>query len=245
METGLVLFQVFIYSIICYIISGFIHEFGHVVMGLLNGWKFYLLVIGPFEWKRDNPKDKIRFCLEKNIMMWGGMGGSYPVNREKDNLKIWSKVLLAGPVASIIMGIAMIPAAYVMKSLFFILLVAMPIGMGIVCGLPLPLKTGFLYTDGGRWIRLKQGGQAEAEEKALFLLMENSMVNGQDSLPSEIMVNPLLNSKEPSLQYYGLYYHYLLSKNSNNLQDMNDTLEKMNELKKKVPKLIIEDCKIS
>lgn len=245
METGLLILEVFIYATICYIVSGFVHELGHVLMGLINGWKFYMLVIGPFEWKRESPDEKIRFCFEKNMMMWGGMGGSYPVNKDKDNLKVWSNVLMAGPIVSIVMGIVMIPFAVLTESLFFTLLVAMPIGMGVACGLPLPLKTGFLYTDGGRWIRLKQGGQAAAEEKALFLLMENSMINGETSLPPEELINPLLNSEEPSFQYYGLYYHYLISKNYNNQQDMKYALNKMDEIKAKVPKLIIEDCKIN
>ncbi|GMQ57474.1 hypothetical protein AN1V17_18690 [Vallitalea sediminicola] len=238
------IFQVLICAVICYIISGLIHELGHIVMGLMNGWKFYMLVIGPFEWKREKPNEKVRFFLEKNIMMWGGMGGSYPINTSKDNLKIWSKVLIAGPIASIIIGITMIPIAIITGNLFFSMLVFMPISMGIVSGFPLPLKTGFLYTDGGRWIRLKRGNQEAAEEKALFLITENSMINGENSLPDEEVIVPLLNSINPSIQYYGLYYHYMLSKSNDNQTDMNYALTKMNELKTKVSKLIIDDCKI-
>ena len=45
-------------SIASYIISGFIHELGHVIVGLANGWKFYMLVIGPLGF-RLNEKDKV------------------------------------------------------------------------------------------------------------------------------------------------------------------------------------------
>jgi hypothetical protein len=84
-------------------ISGVVHELGHVTVGLSSGWKFYTLIVGPFGLKR-NANDKITLYLEKNPMMWGDIGGTFPRSADADKMKIWSNVLFGGPIASITMG---------------------------------------------------------------------------------------------------------------------------------------------
>lgn len=244
MDITILILKAIVYAVICYLISGMIHELGHVAMGVLNGWQFYMLIVGPFRWKRERPGRKVKFGLEKNILLWGGIGGTYPINRKKDNLKVWSWVLMAGPAASVALSLAVFPFAIATKSLFLLFLAVMPLGMGIACGLPLPLKTGLLYSDGGRWIRLKRGGQEAEEEKALFLLMELGKINGEDALPEESMIRPLLLSREPVMEYYGLYYRYQIEEHENNQQALKEVLARMEELKPGIPKLVIEDCRI-
>lgn len=241
------LFKLLFYSIICYFISSIVHELGHVIVGLINGWKFYMLVIGPFEWKRESLNEKVKFQIEKNVIMWGGMGGTFPTNDKENNLKIWSKVLIAGPLASIIMGITFLPIALITKNLFALLLSFMPLAMGIMCGLPIPIKTGFLYTDGGRWSRLRKTGQEADEEQALFKLMECSVLYGEN-VPKTIniaTIEPLLKSKNAEFQYYGHYYMYQISKYQQDTEQMDLQLKYMKNLKKKVSKIVLDDCKIN
>lgn len=156
-------------AILCYLASGIVHELGHIVVGLIKGWKFYLLIIGPLGITVDEG-DNIKFYLEKRVIMWGGAGCTLPKEVNENNIKIWSKVLLGGPLASIIMGMIFLPVGIITGNIVFLLLGAMPLAMGIICILPLPLKTGILYTDGGRLSRLHKGGQEADEEIALFKL---------------------------------------------------------------------------
>lgn len=57
-----------IICILCYLIAGIVHELGHVLIGLINGWKFLLLIIGPFGIKA-NSNGKIKFYLKKYCFM--------------------------------------------------------------------------------------------------------------------------------------------------------------------------------
>ena len=230
-------------AILCYLISGLVHELGHVIVGLANGWKFYLLVIGPLGIKTDD-KGKIKVYFEKQKVMWSGVGGTLPQNTNVDNLKIWSNVLLGGPLASIVMGVVFLPLGIITKNIVLLLLGAMPLGMGIMCALPLPIKTGILFTDGGRWSRLHKGGQEADEEIALFKLTENELIGG-DFLNNDLKsIESLIKSKEINIQYYGYYYEYHYYKSRNNEENMELAVRNMEKIRMKVSSLIVQDCKI-
>lgn len=230
-------------SILCYLISGIIHELGHIIVGLANGWKFLLLVIGPLGIEADD-KGNIKFYFEKRMALWGGVGGTLPKDYNEDNIKIWSKVLLGGPIISIVMGVIFLPLGIITKNIVLLLLGAMPLGMGIMCALPLPLKTGILYTDGGRWSRLRKGGQEADEEIALFKLTENEFLGG-DFLNIDLKsIESLIKSKETRIRYYGYYYKYKYYKANNNEEKMKLAIQRMEDIKSKVPSIIVTDCKI-
>lgn len=89
-------------AIICYLLSALIHELGHIICGLLNHWKLFMLVVGPIKFYRDTINSKIKIGIEKNVILWSGVGGTFPVKRSKDNINVWSKILLSGPLTSII-----------------------------------------------------------------------------------------------------------------------------------------------
>lgn len=233
-----------IIAILCYWVSGIIHELGHIVVGLVNGWKFYMLTVGPFGLKADK-NGKIKVYFEKHIMSWGGVGSTLPQNKNADNVSIWSKVLLGGPISSIIMGCIFLPLGFAYKNIALLLLGAMPLGMGIVCALPLPLKTGITYTDGARWSRLHKGGQDKAEEIALFKMVEHNLFGSNYSEIRYSDFEPLLFAKLDTIKYYGNYYAYRYYQARQDDENMKKAFECMNELKKNVPRLVVEDCKIS
>ncbi|MEQ8154660.1 MAG: hypothetical protein ABRQ25_07235 [Clostridiaceae bacterium] len=230
-------------AILCYMFSGIVHELGHITVGLIKGWKFYLLIIGPLGIRADEGNN-IKFYLEKRVAMWGGVGCTLPEEINEKNIEIWSKVLLGGPLASIIMGSIFLPVGIIKANIVFLLLGAMPLAMGIICILPLPLKTGILYTDGGRWSRLHKGGQEADEEIALFKLTENQITGGDFSKIDLNSIESLIKSKEAGINYYGYYYKFQYYKATSNIEKMKLVIEKMEEIKSKVPSVIVNDCKI-
>lgn len=127
-------------AIVCYLISSMIHEMGHVVCGLLHHWKLYMLVVGPMKLYRENMDSKIKMGIEKNTILWGGVGGTLPVKESEENVKVWGKILLAGPLTSIVFGILMLPVFIVTKNIFALLLCLMPIAMGAMCIIPMKMK---------------------------------------------------------------------------------------------------------
>ena len=198
------IFLCIIQVIISYLIIGYIHELVHVDIGLCNGWKFEMLVLGPLGFKRDN--EKVKCYFEKNIVLWAGVGGTMPIKNIKDNISIWRKVLLAGPMSSIIFGVLILPLALYTKILFLILLSFMSISMEIVC--LLPMKTGILYTDGGRFYRLKKGGKEAIEEEALFNLTVLNNIKDESKEVDYNDIVALIDSEDKTIRYYGHYFAF-------------------------------------
>lgn len=230
-----------LYFIITYIIAGGIHELGHVIVALINGWKFQFLVIGPIRFEVDEADNRIKIHLEKNMMYWGGISYAIPVKLEEDNLKVWSKTLIGGPVTSIAFGIILIPLFLLTNSLFLLMLLAETIGIGIVCILPFPIRTGFLYSDGYRFWRLKHKGQSRLEESAIFATAMSSLYHDKNNnIDIKILLEPLINSNDVSYQYYAHYNLYNIAKNEAELDEMEKQRKNLEELKIKVAKNIIQ-----
>lgn len=233
-----------ILAVIAYWISGIMHELGHIIVGLMNGWKFYLLTVGPIGLKTDE-QGKIVLYFEKNIILWGGVGATLPKKKESANINVWKKVLIGGPIVSIIMGVMFLTIGIYSKILFLLLLGAISLGMGIICGLPFPLKTGILYTDGGRWARLNSKGRKFLEEKSLFTITQITITSNNFADINYIDIEPLIQSDDCSIKFYGYYYRYRYFKENGNDEKMDESIEQMKKLKTKVSKAIIEDCKMS
>lgn len=229
--------------ILCYMVAGMVHELGHVLVGLAHGWKFSLLVIGPLGLKADD-SGKVRVYFEKRAALWGGVGGAFPSKVSKENIQVWSRVLMGGPLASIVMGVIFLPLGVMKHNLVLLLLGAMPLAMGIVCALPYPLKSGILYTDGGRWSRMRKGGQEADEEIALFRLTELQVTGASFGEIDLNSIEPLVRSKDAAIRYYGHYYRYQHYKETDNREMMDVAVREMEALKSKVPGVIVGDCKV-
>lgn len=245
MDLFKLLVQLFFSWIATYIISTLVHELGHVICGLCHGWKLYLLVVGPMKIYRKTLDSAISIGVEKNPILWCGVGGTLPSNKSEENLRIWAKILLAGPIASIIFGGVAGIGLLFWRNIFMLLLCLTPIAMGIMCALPMKMKTGILYNDGTRYKRLTHGGQEELEEKALFQLVEISIFGGDNPVYPNDLIAPLVASKDIELNYYGFYYSYVNALRNHNAEEMKIQIDHMESIRNKVPKTIVEDCPIN
>lgn len=239
-------FNVFYYLIMCiagYLISGYLHECGHIIVGCICGWKFKMLVVGPLGIRRTENKLKIYF--EKNMKYWCGVGLAVPVKDVDNNLQIWKKVLLGGPLFSSVFGMIFMVSGISFEIDFLFVIGIMSFAIGMVC--LIPCKTGILYSDGGRLFRLnKSNSNEQKEEIALFHLALNEWIKGHRKLTvNDIEI--LISSSDNSLKYYGLYYGYKYFTEIGNLEQMNQCKAEMLELEKnhKVSQVIINDCKSS
>ena len=227
-------------AILSYMVSTAVHEWGHVISGLAQGWKLLLITTGPFKLYRNDLNDKVRFGIEKNPLYWCGVGGTVPTKKEDAKIETFAKILIAGPIASIILGLAAGITLIWYRPFFLIFLAPVALGMGIACLIP-GMKTGILYNDGSRHMRIKKGGQTYLEEKAVFdTTMQTSF--GKKAACTEEGIKALTVSKDAEFRYMGHYYAYLNAKEENNEKVMSDELSQMDELKNKAPKAIIDMC---
>lgn len=225
--------------IVAYYASGIVHEGGHVVAGLAQGWKFELMVVGPFKLYRGED-GKVRLGIEKNILLWCGIGGAAPRERSEANLKKFARTLLAGPVASILLGMLCGISLFFGVNVFRAMMTFIPIGMGIFCLNPAG-KTGILYSDGGRFLRIMKGGKTAAEEKALFdaAFLEKMDPNGRYD---EQGIQAMTSSDDVAFQYLGHYYAWVNAKKDQNGEEMKSRSNSMEQIKKAVPKAVADMC---
>jgi hypothetical protein len=227
-------------ALLSYWVSAIIHELGHILVGMAHGWKFYWLVVGFIGLKRKD--GKLSLYLEKNPALWGGVGGTVPAEESEHNIKTWSKILLGGPIASIVTGVLFLCVCLFYFNLIWLMLGLMPIAMGVAC--LLPLQTGITYTDGKRWRRLHAGGTDEAEEVALFKMTERDWFGKDKSSLNLDDFKALLDAKLPALRYYGNYYLYQYHDICNDVVNRDKALEALNNIKKSVPKIIVDECQL-
>lgn len=224
--------------VVAYFVCGIVHEGGHVAAGLLQGWKFEILVVGPFKLYRDEKDDKVKFGLEKNLVLWGGIGGSIPREDREDNLQRFARVLLAGPVSSLVMGLLCGISLFYGVTIWKAMMTFVPIAMGIACLIP-NAKTGILYTDGGRFLRIIKGGKTQAEEKAIFDSTFHDTFH-PGSRYDEAGIEAMTTSKDVSFQYMGHYYAYQNARMAQDQEGMQASIACMESLQTKVSKFIRE-----
>lgn len=239
---GMFILKLIGYAIIAFFMSTAIHELGHVICGLLNHWKFFVLVVGPFKLYRKNLNDKIRFGIEKNPTFWGGYGGAVPEKFDDNVMKIFSRVLLAGPIASIVFGIVFITILILTGNDFAMMVGFIALGEGVMCILPMKLQTGMLYNDGTRYLRIHRGGQTADEEKAMYSMSLDNLLNGQAEINDEEMVEILCRSEDASYKYYGLYLLYHNAEERKDEAEMDRIRREMSEMKTKVSSYIAKSC---
>lgn len=242
-EKTMIIISLLIHILIAYLGVGFVHELGHAVMGIILKWNFTMLVIGPFGWKYSKDKNRMSFYFEKNIAVWGGMACVIPNKEDEEkNLEDWKRILIAGPVMSILCAILSICIFFLSDSLFMLIFALESLGVGIVCIVPLPIRAGVSYSDGYRFYRLSKRGQGKEEERALLYIATNSFIYFSDFIPERTRIMPMVKSKCNEIQYYGLYYLYLIERNEGNMIEANKIKKRMKEIEKKVSKLVLNDC---
>jgi hypothetical protein len=213
-----------------------VHEIGHVLIGLKEGFDFALFVVGPFGLKK-NEAGKIVFYIEKDPSLWGGVAATVPKDKNENNYKKFGRVLLAGPIASFLFGALCLPFGIMTDNMFLSLLGYMPLAMGLVT--ILPLRNGAFYSDGGRWLRMNKWESTRAVEMATWNIIQETFVNKKlsDSNLNDIKV--LTSDDDYRTQYVGHYFAHTYYKEVNDKVKMKETVNTMDGLKGKVSKQMV------
>lgn len=233
MDTLLEILKIIVVAIPAYLLVAGVHELGHVLVGLLSGFRFELFVIGPIGLKR-NDDGKIVFYFEKNTSLWGGCCATVPVTEDEKNLAIFGKILLGGPLLSLAFSLVLMPFTFYNDGLFLILLIAMSIGLFFATAIP--MRNGSFYTDGGRWLRIKKKGQPAKMEAALFNFIQSFVVHRNYSQINESDTQYLKMDSDMRNVYLGHYFSYLCFKDRQQAEDMQRAKAEVEALISKVPR---------
>lgn len=158
-------------TIIMIFVATAIHEAGHLIAGLLQGFRFQIYVVGFFGVKR-NEKDKVMLYFNTNPQLFGGVAGTIPINDDNNNADKFANVIIAGPVASLFFSLfCLIGVALIKGLLSDVLAIAGIISFAIFLATTIPSSTGFFFTDRKRYQRLKSKGKEKDTEMALLRIL--------------------------------------------------------------------------
>jgi len=214
----------------------FLHELGHLITGLLQGFRFELFVVGFLGVKREN--DKVKFYFNTNMQLFGGVASTIPVEDTPENARKFANVLLAGPLTSLAFAIifTIILVSFDSKYAQYINVAALA-SFGIFLATTLPGKMGLFFSDRKRYQRLtSKGYEREIELVVLrvisFFGKDNSYLNvDEDDLDKMIA--------DKDYQFFGLYskLYYQLEKNG---EFDEETKTKFDEVAKTMSKSIVK-----
>ena len=147
------------------------HELGHLITGLLQGFRFEQFVIGALGFKRDG--ERVRMYLNKNLEYYGGIAATSPWDSHPDNAKKFAFVLLAGPIASVLFALYSLVVSQLLEDhiLQTVFLSGAGISIAIFLVTTIPAKTGIFYTDRKRYQRLVKPGRDQDTELAILKIM--------------------------------------------------------------------------
>ena len=214
-----------------------IHELGHLITGLIQGFRFELFVIGPLGIKRE--KDKIKIYLNKDIQLYGGAASTSPVGTNTKNAKKFANLLLAGPIASLLLAIVLGILYYSSDFQFSKTLgIGALASFGIFLATTIPSKTGIFFTDRKRYQRLTSNGAERDVELAVLRIVgvygkDNSYINADEN-DIEKMVG------DSNYKYLGLFTKLSYQYETKGSFDL-ETKKEFENLSEKMPKSFVKN----
>ena len=182
----------------------FIHELGHVVMGLLQGFRFELLVVGLLGIRRE--KEKIKIHLNKNFGYYGGLGLTVPKDDSSDNGRKFANVLLAGPIVSIVFAVMCFFMVNYLANPYGVIVFAAGLGsFGIFLATTIPSRSGMFYTDRKRYQRLMTAGKDQDVELAMLTILSSFVKNQSYKDIKKKVFDVLITDNDLFVKHYGLF----------------------------------------
>lgn len=213
------------------------HELGHLTTGLVQGFRFELFVVGPLGIKRENKKIKIYFNTDPSY--YGGIAATMPIDENPDNAKKFARILLAGPLASLLLAIiGLLTFSFVGEPFDFILFSLGAISLGIFFATTLPAKSGLFFSDRKRFQRLIKPGKDQEVELALFRIMGNYSKSESYKNLNIKDIEILIQEDSAFFKFYGLFCMkaYLME----NKNDISEEFEKQySEASNKISKRML------
>ena len=198
-----------------------VHEFGHVAGGKLAGFRFFMLVVGPFKLVREG--EAVRLRLNKALNPGGGLALLLPDDGEEVSVRRMAMYIAGGPVMSLVGGVVLVGVMTVLSKVaggalgytgFFLSIGALlSIAIGVITSLPLPSK-GFANDD-TQLLDLIRGGN-KAERKLLMLVVVAESMRGVrprdwavDRVQRLLAMNEQATDQQAVVASLLGYYHHL------------------------------------
>ncbi len=224
-------------SVLAILIALAIHELGHLITGLAQGFSFQLFVIGPLGIKREDEKIKVYF--NKELGYYGGVAASTPVNDDPENAKKFGNLILAGPIASFVFAIIFIVlSTNIGKPYSFTCFLTGFVSFGLFLATTIPTKTGMFFTDRKKYQRLTTPGKDQDVELATLRIIGSYSKNGGYKEVAKSDILELVTDKNDFIKFYGLF-NLLCFQNEIEKEIDPTTLEEYRMISKEMSKSLV------
>jgi hypothetical protein len=179
-----------------------IHETGHLLTGLFQGFEFQKFVIGPLGIEKR--KGKITCYLNLELSSYGGMAATTPKKFDSDTAVKFGRILLAGPLASLLFGLSTLGYHLIVHTDNPFILIGGAMSLGIFFATTIPNKSGVYFSDRKRYQRLT--GRGKERDVELAVLKMSADFNKSDSYRSVDVTDILTITSDESgfMKAYGL-----------------------------------------
>ncbi|HYH14079.1 MAG TPA: site-2 protease family protein [Flavisolibacter sp.] len=196
-----------------------VHELGHLLTGIFQGFRFELFVVGPLGIKRTDKG--VRIYFNKNLGFWGGVAATVPIRQNPRNKQKFAWLILAGPLASLLFSLLSFFAFSISLSgaarVFW--LISGAASVGIFLATTLPSKSGMFFTDRARFQRLISKGKEGQSEEALLSILAQTMIDTNCKHISIDQTQLLQNDSDQLMRFWGYYYEFHYYKDNTLLEE--------------------------
>lgn len=189
---------------VMFFVSLGVHELGHLITGLVQGFQFQLFVVGPLGIKRE--ADGIKVYFNKNLGLYGGVAATSPVKDDPDNPLKFARLIVAGPLSSLLFAIFFTGLSLLLGSPFDIIFYAGGLmSLGIFFATTIPSKTGMFFSDRKRYQRLTTPGKDQEVEVAMLRVMGQYALDNSYKNVSQKDIEIMVMDDMPFVRFFGLF----------------------------------------
>ncbi len=218
------------------------HELGHIIVGLVQGFRFELFVVGPIGIKRE--KDKIALYFNKEIGYYGGASATYPINDNNGNVKKFGNILLAGPIASLLFALFCLSISFLIKKPFgIIFFIGFPLSTAIFLTTTIPSRSGMFFSDRKRFQRLNNPGKDRKVELALLNISSRFMIENSYKNVKMVDIDELTTDENSFIKLIGLFTLLCYQIENNGIFE-NDIKEQYDSSSLELPKSFVKKLNI-
>lgn len=189
-----------------------VHELGHLLTGLMQGFKFQLYIVGPLGIKRDEDTDRIKWYFNKELNVAGGLAATIPEEDDPANITKFARLVIAGPLASLLLGVLLLLIGRYFSGMIGLLMLFGGIMSLLIFVITIfPAGSPTFMTDGKRFLRLLKPETRTIEMAIMRLSAAYSKTRTYENLQVEDIElmktdpTPMLNM----MAYFYAYLHYL------------------------------------
>jgi hypothetical protein len=166
-----------------------VHELGHVLGGRLVGFRFRLLIVGPF--KIDRIDTRLRLGWNRSVALAGGIAAASPTD-DRDLIRRMLVYVAGGPAMSLIFGAtALLLQPFTDGTLAFVLSMVGLASLAIALVTLIPMRSDGFSSDGARIRMLLRGGPEAERWCAVALLANDLFVRRPRDLPPALIERAL------------------------------------------------------